>query len=128
MDQAVTDRIEEQLRSAFPAGAIERVQVLEYGDDPEVEPGETAVRAFIARAGRPEGKEADEETVEAFKEANGAAIKKVRDALPRFIQWIEILPDRPSGAQGGHMAPSSGSAGAGDGPGRQTKCRKNSPR
>lgn len=100
MGQTATARIEEQLRSAFPADAIERVQVLEYGDDPEVEPGETAIRIFISRAGRPEGKEADEEIVEAFKEANGAAIKKVRDALPRFIQWIEILPDRPSGAAG----------------------------
>lgn len=38
MDQTVTDRIEERLKSAFPAGAIERVQVLEYGDDPKVEP------------------------------------------------------------------------------------------
>ena len=100
MGQTATARIEEQLRSAFSAGAIERVQVLEYGDDPKVEPGETAIRIFISRAGRPEGEEADEETVEAFKEANGAAIKKVRDALPRFIQWIEILPDRPSGAAG----------------------------
>ena len=100
MEQKVTDRIGEQLRSAFSAGAIERVQVLGYGDDPEVEPGETAIRIFISRAGRPEGKEADEETVEAFKEANGAALKKVRDALPRFIQWIEFLPDRPSGAAG----------------------------
>ena len=100
MEQTVTDRIGERLRSAFSAGAIERVQVLGYGDDPEVEPGETAIRIFISRAGRPEGKEADEETVEAFKEANGAAIKKVRDVLPRFIQWIEFLPDRASGAPG----------------------------
>jgi hypothetical protein len=98
MDQTVTDRIEEQLRSAFPAGAIERVQVLQYGDDPEVEPGETAVRAFIARAGRPEGKEADKETVTAFEEANRPVIMKIRDELPRFIGWIEFLPDRPSGA------------------------------
>ena len=53
MEQTVTGRIEEQLGSAFPAGAIERVQVLEYGDDPEVEPGETAIRVFIDRqAGR----------------------------------------------------------------------------
>ena len=53
MDHTVTDRIEERLKSAFPAGAIERVQVLGYGDDPKVEPGQTAVRAFIARgAGR----------------------------------------------------------------------------
>ncbi|HEY0998314.1 MAG TPA: hypothetical protein VGD83_01635, partial [Streptosporangiaceae bacterium] len=98
----MTDRIEEQLKSAFPAGAIERVQVLEYGDDPEVEPGETSIRAFSARAGRPEGKEADEETMTAFKEANSAVLMKIRDQLPRFIGWIEILPDRASGAPRPH--------------------------
>jgi hypothetical protein len=102
VDQAVTDRIEERVKSAFPAGAIERVQVLEYGDDPEVEPGETAVRAFIARAGRPEGEEADKETVTAFEEANRQVIRKMRDHLPRFIGWIEFLPDRPAGTPRPH--------------------------
>jgi hypothetical protein len=113
MDQTVTDRIEEQLKSAFPAGAIERVQVLEYGDDPKVEPGETAVRAFIARAGRPQGEEADKETVTAFEEANRPAIKKIRDELPRFIGWIEFLPDRPSGAPRPHGLPVLSIAGRG---------------
>ncbi|HEY6429313.1 MAG TPA: hypothetical protein VIX84_18980 [Acidimicrobiales bacterium] len=102
MDKAASDRIEQQVRSIFPEGAIERVQVLEYGDDPEVEPGETAVRAFIARAGRPEGKEADKETVTAFEEANRAVIMKIRDELPRFLGWIEFLADRPSGAPRPH--------------------------
>ena len=102
MDQTVTDRIEERVKSAFPAGAIERVQVLEYGDDREVEPGETAVRAFIARAGRPEGEEADKETVTAFEEANRLVLRKIRDELPRFIGWIEFLPGRPSGAPRPH--------------------------
>lgn len=113
MDQTVTDRIEERLKSAFPAGAIERVQVLEYGDNPKVEPGETAVRAFIARAGRPEGEEADKETVTAFEEANRPAIKKIRDELPRFIGWIEFLPDRPSGAPRPHSLPVLSIAGRG---------------
>ena len=47
MDKAATDRIEQQVRLAFPEGAIARVQVLQYGDDPEVEPGQAAVRAFF---------------------------------------------------------------------------------
>jgi catechol 2,3-dioxygenase-like lactoylglutathione lyase family enzyme len=34
----VIDRFGEQLKSAFPADAITRVQVLEFGDDPQVEP------------------------------------------------------------------------------------------
>jgi hypothetical protein len=100
MGKAPTDRIEEQVRTLFPADAIARVQVLEYGDDPEVEPGETAIRVFISRAGRPEGQEADEEIVEAFKEANHAVIKKARDGLPRFIGWVEFRADGPSGAAG----------------------------
>jgi hypothetical protein len=102
MEKTATDRIEEQLRSAFPEGAIDRVQVLEYGDDPQVEPGETAIRAFISRAGRPEGKEADQETLKAFEEANRAVIMKVRDEIPRFIGWIEFRPDRPDGAARAH--------------------------
>ena len=102
VEKTATERIEEQVRSVFPEGAIERVQVLEYGDDPEVEPGETAIRVFISRAGRPEGFEADAETVHAFEEANRAVIKKVREELPRFVGWVEFRPDRPRGAAGRH--------------------------
>jgi hypothetical protein len=90
--------IEDRLRSAFPKGAIDRVEVLEYGDDPVVEPGEAGIRVFIDRAGRPEGKDADEETVHAFEEANRAVIRKLRDDLPSAIGWVEFLPARPAGA------------------------------
>ena len=41
----------------------------------------------------------------AFEEANRPAIKKIRDELPRFIGWIEFLPDRPSGAPRPHSLP-----------------------
>jgi hypothetical protein len=114
MDQTVTDRIEEQLKSAFPAGAIERVQVLEYSDDPEVEPGQTAVRAFIARGGRPEGEEADKETVTAFEEANRPVIMKIRDELPASSGGSSSCLTGQAGRPG-LMAPSSGSEAAGDG-------------
>jgi len=63
MDKVVTDRIERQVRSAFPDGAIARVQVLQYGDDPEVEPGQTAMRVFFDWPGRSEGRKADPKTV-----------------------------------------------------------------
>jgi len=58
MDKAVTDRIERQVRSAFPDGAIARIQVLQYGDDPEVEPGQAAMRVFFDWPGRSEDKKA----------------------------------------------------------------------
>jgi hypothetical protein len=74
MDKVVTDRIERQVRSAFPDGAIARVQVLQYGDDPEVEPGQAAMRVFFDWPGRSEGKKADPKTVHAFCNVNEAAL------------------------------------------------------
>lgn len=97
MDKPATGRLEEQLRSVFPHDAIARVQVLEYGDDPQVEPGETAIRVFISRSGRPDGEEAEEEIVSSFEEANRPLIKRLRQELPRFIGWVEFRPDSPSG-------------------------------
>jgi hypothetical protein len=94
MENTPADRIEERLRSTFPEAAIERVEVLTYGDDPAVEPGETAVRVFVSRAGRPEDEEADKEIIQAFEQANRAALKQLGDKLPRFIGWVQFRPDR----------------------------------
>jgi len=93
MENSSANRIEERLRSAFPEGVIERIQILTYGDDPEVEPGETGIRVFISRAGRPDGEEADKEIVDAFEEANRAVLKQLRNNMPAFIGWIHFQPD-----------------------------------
>ena len=86
---------EERIRSAFPEGAIDRVQVLAHGDDPEVGPGETAVRVFLSRAGRPEGPEADKEILTTFRDAVLApaplALERLADELA-FVGWIEFRP------------------------------------
>ena len=102
MAKAVSERIEEQVRSVFPEGTIEQLEVLRYGDDPAIEPQETAIRVLISRAGRPEGKEADEEIMHAFEGTNRAAIEKVRDALPRFIGWVEFRTASPAGTARSH--------------------------
>jgi hypothetical protein len=90
--------VEEQVKSVFPDGVIDRVQVLRYGDDPVVEPGETAIRAFIDRAGRAAGREADEELVHAFEDANREVLRKLHDELPRAVGWIEFVPAGQSAA------------------------------
>jgi hypothetical protein len=103
MDKAVTDRIEQQVRQAFPEGAIARVQVLQYGDDPEVEPGQAAVRVFFNWPGRAEGGQASPKTVHQFCTANAAALGVLRDGLPRVIGWAEFRPEgeaRPARAGG----------------------------
>jgi hypothetical protein len=103
MEKAATDRIEQQLRSAFPEGAIVRVQVLQYGDDPEVEPGQTAVRVFFDWPGRSEGGKADPKTLHAFVVANEAALGVLGNELvPRIIRWAEFRPESPAGAASPH--------------------------
>ena len=93
MDRATTDRIEQQVRQAFPDGAIARVQVLQYGDDPEVEPGQAAVRVFFNWPGRSEGGQADPKTVHRFVTANAAALGVLGDGLPGVIGWVEFRPE-----------------------------------
>jgi hypothetical protein len=102
MENAVTERIEQQVRSAFPDGTIARVQVLQYRDDPEVEPGQTAMRVFFDWPGRSDGKKADPKTVHAFVVANVAALDVLRDELPRSIRWVEFRPENPALAASPH--------------------------
>jgi hypothetical protein len=98
MPDALTERIEQQVRSAFPDGAVSRVQILQHGDDLEVEPGQSAVRVFFDWPGRAEGKGADPKTVHAFVMANSAALDVLRAELPSAIRWIEFRPESPAGA------------------------------
>ena len=97
MDKAVSDSIEMQLRSVFPEGTFTQVHVLGYGDDPDVEPGETAIRAFVDRAGHPAGTwEDDERVMQAFETANRQAITWLhRDGQLPSIAWIQLIPDTP---------------------------------
>ena len=103
MDKAMTDRIEQQVWQAFPESAIARVQVLQYGDDPEVEPGQAAVRVIFNWPGQGEGGQASPRTVHQFCTANAAALGVLRHELPGVIGWAEFRPQgeaRPARAGG----------------------------
>ena len=103
MDKAMTDRIEQQVWQAFPESAIARVQVLQYGDDPEVEPGQAAVRVIFNWPGQGDGGQASPKTVHQFCTANAAALGVLRDGLPGVIGWAEFRPQgeaRPARAGG----------------------------
>ena len=95
MDEAISNAVKNKLRSAFPEGTFARVDVLGYGDDPAVEPGETAVRVFIDRAGRPEENWDSRETLDDFAKANSEGLDKLHDGLLPSIAWIEFFPDTP---------------------------------
>ena len=97
MDKASADSVAAQFRSTFPDGAFTQIDVLGYGEDPDVEPGETAIRAFVDRAGRPaETFRDDEEVIRAFEEAHRQAITWLhRDGRLPSIAWIQLIPDTP---------------------------------
>jgi hypothetical protein len=85
--------LDKRIRSLFPDEAIARIQVVEYGDAPEVEPGETGIRVFVSRAGRPEGEDGDEEIVHDFEGSYRAVLEQLRGRLPRNLGWVEFRPD-----------------------------------
>jgi hypothetical protein len=95
MDKARSDSLRNQLLSAFPEGTFARVDVLGYGDDPGVEPGDTAIRVFIDRAGRPEEDWDSREALHEWAEANTEGIDKLHNGLLPSIAWIEFYPDTP---------------------------------
>ena len=92
-------RVEKHIRSLFPDDVISRVQVLEYGDDPAVEPGDVAVRVFLPRPDGLVDEEADEDILGAFEKANRERLRKLHDELPRFIAWVEFQADSPGEAE-----------------------------
>ena len=97
MDKAVSDSVENHFRSLFPAGTFTRVDVLGYGDDPDVEPGEIAIRAFVDRAGHLAESWADDEKVlHAFEQANGQVTKKLHAGLLPSRWAIGRIRDNPA--------------------------------
>jgi hypothetical protein len=95
VDEAISNAVKNKLLSVFPEGTFARVDVLGYGDDPAVEPGETAVRVFIDRAGRPEENWDSKETLDGWFKANSEGFDRLQDGLLPAIAWIEFFPDTP---------------------------------
>jgi len=95
VDEAVAESVRERVLSVFPEGTFAWVDVLGYGDGPAVEPGDTAVRVFIDRAGRPEEDWDSKGTIDAFAEANEEGIGKLHEGLLPSIAWVEFVPDSP---------------------------------
>ena len=96
MDQAAIDHIEQQIdgevKKRFP-GAVRRVAVLQYGDDPVIEPGDLLVRVIIEA---PEEHEGQQEALQAFEKAHGPALKHFRHDLSAQLPEVGRLEFRTS--------------------------------
>ncbi len=74
LERKIADAVQER----FGEAPVQRVALLQYGDDPVIEPGELAVRVFIEAA---DGREGREQALEAFEHAHRSAIKEFRRDL-----------------------------------------------
>jgi hypothetical protein len=90
-DRAVIDSIEREIEhevhKRFPGDAVRRVVLLQYGDDPEIEPGELFVRVFL-RADRPEDYE---QIIRAFERDHQAAIEEFLLELVARLREIRLV-------------------------------------
>ena len=90
-DRGVLDAIEreigEEAKVRFPGGAVSRVRLLQYGDDPEVEPGDLWVRVIPAA----DGPEDWERSLQAFCDTHEAAIDQFVGYLAEKLCQIRIL-------------------------------------
>jgi hypothetical protein len=97
----VEQLLTEQIKERIPGDAIERVAVLQYGDDPEVEPGELVVRIYVATQG--EGEERGR-ALHDFHVSNEETLKTLRDELLRELPEAQRLEFRTSGENGPRLA------------------------
>jgi hypothetical protein len=100
MERAELDRLEQQVSeevdTRFP-GVAQRVEVLQYGDEPVIEPGELMVRVTL-EAG--EGQDARDQALKDFEHAHGAAVKHFRHDLSAQLPEVGRLEFRSSGDDG----------------------------
>ena len=91
MDRDVLDTIEreidQEVRARFPGTAVRQAVLLQYGDDPEIEPGALWVRVLLD-ADRPEDYE---ETLTAFDQANKTAREQFTDYLAEKLREIRLV-------------------------------------
>jgi len=97
LDQASTELIEQEVRGRFPEGALAGVAVLQYGDDPAVEPGQIVVQVTVESADEPEG---DEDPMEAFRRANQGIIRQIQRDIPQRWPQATLFKLTTSQSQG----------------------------
>ena len=98
MDQEEKVRLEreaqEELNRQSGDGTVQKVEVLQYGDEPVIEPGQVMIRVILT----PTGGDPDE-TLHAFEKAHRSVIEDLRKNMARrmpAVRRVEFtLPPQP---------------------------------
>jgi hypothetical protein len=99
----VEQQFEQLVRERFPDAPVHRVAVLQYGDEPEIEPGELLARIFLESG---TSREEREQVLEAFHDAHRSALRELRSDLDKLPEAgaLEIVAGEPADG-GGHIGP-----------------------
>jgi Arc/MetJ-type ribon-helix-helix transcriptional regulator len=111
MDRDVLDVIEreidDEVRTRFPGGAVRQVVLLQYGDDPQIEPGDLWVRVLLDA----DGPEDYDRSQKAFVDTHQAAIEQfpryLAEKVHEIINVEFTFSDNPV-TRGGHDGPRYG--------------------
>ena len=102
MERAALDRLQQmidrEVKQRFPEGAVRQVLLLQYGDDPVVEPGEVRVRVLIPadyKAGDKDWAQENRTRIMEFR-------RWLAERLPE-VSGLEVIPDG-SGIPSGHWS------------------------
>jgi hypothetical protein len=99
MDRAALDalqsKLEEQVKEHFPDGGVQRVVLLQHGDDPQVEPSGLWVRVFVKVAGAVapdyEGSQARIQFFAAWREAHDAMLTELQREFAQVLPAARML-------------------------------------
>jgi hypothetical protein len=86
----LTEQFDRLVRERFPGAPVQRVTILQYGDDPEIEPGQLLARIYIESA---DDKQARERAMEEFHQAHRTAVRELRHDMDRLpgVGPLEII-------------------------------------
>lgn len=121
MEQTELDRIRQQfaedVRRRMPGAPIERIEVLQHGDDPEVEPGKLLARVVIEAPDEEEGRKRAFDELHAAHHGAFHELRKDLDKLPVPVILQFIAGGAPAEDRKGPFIQLISPRGGGEGPG-----------
>ena len=96
----LTEQFDQVVRERLPGAPIQRVVILQYGDDPEVEPGQLIGRVYLT--GGPD-QAARRQAMEDFHQAHRTAMHELRREIDRLpeLGFLEFVVEGDEGADRG---------------------------
>jgi hypothetical protein len=88
-------RINGEVKARFAAGAVQRVALLQHGDDPAIEPEHLLVRVFVEAAGEPQD---HQRSLDEWARAHQAAMKRLRREVSLRLPEATLLEFTIDGA------------------------------